>query len=96
MKHKRNGSYGDSSLKLIGKLTDDSKQKADAMNRQLESVFTHETAFDEQPAQYNCPPIQMPHINITTSAGVLKLLQNLNPGKAPGPDGITPKVLRAI
>ena len=34
----------------------------------------------------------MPDIAITTS-GVLKLLQNLNPSKAPGPDNLSPRVL---
>ena len=58
-----------------------------AMKCLFQSVFTNETAFDKQPAQRNCPPMQIPHINITLP-GVLKLQQNLNPGNASGPDGI--------
>ena len=76
-------------MKINGKVTLDSKLKADAMNCLFLSVFIHGTAFDEQIAKQSCLKVQMPHIDITT-ADVLKLLQELNPGKAPGPDVITP------
>ena len=36
-----------------------------------------------------------PEINITC-AGVLKLLQKLNPNKATGPDNIRPKILKEL
>jgi hypothetical protein len=36
-----------------------------------------------------------PEINITC-AGVLKLLQKLNPNKAAGPDNIRPKILNEL
>jgi len=37
----------------------------------------------------------MPNIHISTS-GALNLLTNLNPSKAPGPDSISPKVLKEM
>ena len=33
---------------------------------------------------------------VITEADVLKLLKNLNPGKAPGPDNTSPRVLKEL
>ena len=41
------------------------------------------------------PHPDMPCVSITT-AGVQKLLENLKIHKAPGPDGITPRILKAL
>ncbi|KAL8622565.1 hypothetical protein ACOMHN_009199 [Nucella lapillus] len=41
----------------------------------------------------NTPPMDDIHI---TAHGVLKLMENLNPNKATGPDGISPQVLKEL
>jgi len=59
----------------------------------LYRVFTHETVFsDIQPAK-RIP--SMMDIYISTS-GVQKLLANLNPSKAAGPDNLSPRILKEL
>ena len=66
-------------------MINDPKLKAEALNSQFQSVFTHETVFsDIQPAK-RIP--SMMDIYISTP-GVQKLLANLNPSKAAGPDRV--------
>ena len=60
---------------------------------QFKSVFTTETEFKPTQAQPRFP--SMPPIHISSS-GVLKLLQQLNPTKASGPDNLSPRVLREL
>ena len=67
--------------------------KAEALNKQFKSVFTTETEFKPAQAQPRFP--SMPPIHIS-SLGVLKLLQQLNPTKASGPDNLSPRVLREL
>ena len=79
-------------LKVDGELINEPKLKAEALNRQFQSVFTNETEFITQSPR-RAP--SMPNILITTS-GVLKLLTNLNPSKAYGPDSLSPRVLKEL
>ena len=64
------------------KLESDSRLKAEILNSQLKSVFTHENVHLPQEPSTNIPP--MPDIIITTE-GVARLLHGLNPNKATGP-----------
>ena len=80
-------------LRVDGKLVEESKEKTIVLNQQFQSVFTQETTSDEDPPSTRVPP--MPPINIIV-AGVQKLLKNLDPCKAPGPDNISPRVLKKL
>ena len=85
---------GTSPLKSDGVLISDSKGKADVLNQQYASVFTEEdmtTIPDLGPSPH--PKMSQPHI---TEKGVCKLLQNLNPNKAAGPDKISPAFLKEV
>ena len=61
------------------KLESDSRLKAEILNNQFKSVFTHENVHLPQEPSTNIPP--MPDIIITTE-GVARLLHGLNPNKA--------------
>ena len=93
IKHKAADFNGVAPLKVDGKLVTDSRLKAEALNSQFQAVFTRETDFLPSWTSPRAPP--MDKIDIT-EAGVLKLLKNLNPGKAPGPDSTSPRVLKEL
>ena len=90
IKHQKKDYTGITSLKVNGKLTTDSKQKADALNFHFHSMFTSEKEF-QLPARRLCPEIT--DINIT-APGVLNLLRELNTSKSMGPDDLSPRVLK--
>ena len=92
IKHQKKDYTGITSLKVNGKLTTDSKQKADALNFHFHSMFTSETEF-QIPARRLCPEIT--DINIT-APGVLNLLRELNTSKSMGPDDMSPRVLKEL
>ena len=86
------------------------KEKANILNRQFQSVFSQlsplklgqicidklQQYFNQNiPDQFKCNYLQMPEININLN-GILKLLSNLQPHKAAGPDKIRPIVLREL
>ena len=73
------------------KLESDSRLKAEILNSQFKSVFTHENVHLPQEPSTNIPP--MPDIIITTE-GVARLVHGLNPNKATGPDDITARILQ--
>jgi len=67
-------------------------KKAEALNKQFQSVFTKEhdrSILNKGPS----PHPTMPDINITTP-GILKLLQNLDIHKASSSDSISSRVLK--
>ena len=68
--------------------------KADIFNKQYASVFTEEVTTSV-PDLGPSPHPQMSHPYITEK-GVQKLLHNLNPNKAVGPDKISPAFLQEI
>ena len=75
-----------------GKLISDSKSKAQIMLDQFKSVFTIDTsASTTLTSNQDQPKIDSLYI---TSYGVEKLLRDLNPSKACGPDGIPNIVLK--
>ena len=71
--------------------------KAEALNRQFASVFTIEdkdcipTLSNNSPWPYP----DMPNINISVE-GITKLLSNLNPHKASGPDELPTRLLKEM
>jgi len=80
-------------MKVNGRLVTDAREKAEALNNQFESVFTRETACTIDLPPSNIPSI--PDIQIT-APGVFKLLKDLQPHKAPGPDELSPRVLKEL
>ena len=65
--------------------------KAEILNSQFKSVFTHENVHLPQEPSTNIPP--MPDI-IITAEGVARILHGLNPNKATGPDDIPARILQ--
>ena len=75
-----------------GDLETDSKQKAEVLNSEYQRQFTQERLSDLPIEEESVIP-PMPDI-VITEEGVPKMLKNLNPHKAVGPDEISPWVLR--
>ena len=81
-----------SPLKKDGITYSDSATKSDLLNRQLASVFSNEAPGDlPDLGPSNTPDV--PRITVSTP-GVVKLLKDLNPNKATGPDSIPGKLLK--
>ena len=83
-----------------GILETEPKEKATLLNAQFKSVFSLSTPLRlanlcEAKLQQLPPERVMPEFTISTN-GVLKLLHDLNPSKAPGPDAVRPLVLREL
>ncbi len=78
-----------------GTRTSTDNQKADVLNEFFQSVFTKENMENVPP-----PPVYdygIPLINFNFSeSDVLKLLQKLKTGKAAGPDGLHPQILKEL
>ena len=91
MKCLKQDTVGIPTLKMNGRLESDNTNKANILNAQFRSVFTQEN--DILP---NLPPSTVPSIpNFTISIeGVSKLLSDLNPHKATGPDGVPARILK--
>ena len=85
------GSVGIPTLRDGAKLEADNASKAEILNRQFKSVFTSEDPNLPHESGSNIPP--MPDITICPE-GVEKLLKNLDPNKATGPDNIGPRILQ--
>ena len=93
-KSKKCDSQGVAPLKKNGLVHSDSRTKANILNHQFASVFTKENLQNLpqlDPNKYQ----KMPDITID-QCGVLKLLQQLNPHKASGPDIISTKLLKEL
>ena len=78
------------------------KQKAEELNSQFNRAFSGGETFADLEFSEKCsmPDDRSDHrpmaaISVSTQ-GVEKLLSNLNPTKAAGPDGIPPRVLREL
>ena len=75
-----------------GFIQSDSQKKSDILNNQFQSVYTREDTSnlpDEGPSPH--PTMKNITVNIP---GVIKLLKNLNPYKAAGPDTIPTFILK--
>ena len=95
MKAQRQDSQGVAPLKDGSRLLSDSLSKARKLGAQFSSVFTKDTPESSSIRKEgpNYPPI--PDLNITTD-GVQKLLMELNPGKASGPDEMPARLLKNL
>ena len=76
-----------------GYLQSDSSVKAEILNKQFQSVYTHEDT-DSIPEKEPSPYQPMQDISISPN-GVKKLLKDLKPYKAAGPGGIPTYILRS-
>ena len=93
IKSLRKDSTGIAPLKDNGRLFNSSKDKADILNRQYQSVFTQEDPDSSIPDPDGNPFPAMKDISVTEE-GVKKLLQKANPRKASGPDMIPARFLK--
>ena len=94
IKSQKKDSCSVSPLKSDGLLISDSKGKSNILNKQYCSVFTTENTENMPSKGESSSPI-LSSIKVTES-GVRKMLQNLNPRKASGPDEISPMVLKTL
>ena len=93
IKSQRKEKTGISDILDNNKWVTDPKHKADLFNLQFSRVFsTPGIPFVIPPINNNC---KISHIKITEK-GVLKLLENININKAPGPDQIPGRLLRIV
>ena len=87
-------------LKINGHLVSDEKEQAEALNRQFQRAFSEDKSYTREQFAAKCgmPPNQFPVLDSVDirEPGVTKLLHPLQPGKAPGPDGITTKTLKEL
>lgn len=93
VKHRRSEPSGITAIKSANKLLTDPKSMADALNRQFHSVFSAPEASPPPSGVRVHGLPTMEGLRIDTD-GVLKLLKELNPNKATGPDGISPRLLK--
>ncbi len=94
LKSTRKEATGIPPLKQNGITSNNTQDKANALNEQFKSVFTedHDSRMpDMGRSDYNI----MDDIYITNN-GVEKLLKDLNPNKASGPDQLTPRILKEL
>ena len=98
IKHKKTDSIDIAPLKENNILKDFPKDKAEILNKQFSSVFTTDSPSDYPDLKTWQKSSQYPNIpEITVSVdGTQKLLSDLNPHKAMGPDGLHPSVLKTL
>ena len=92
IKNTKKENSGVTPLRHEGFLVDNTKQKAEILNKQYHSVFTPENDHEQIPQLHDNYPA-MHDIHITLN-GTQKLLQNLDPSKATGPDEIPARILK--
>lgn len=101
IKNMRTAGMGVSPLKVDGKLVTEARDQAEMLNQQFQSAFSPATTYSPEEFRMKCSleerdnPSTIEDINITEE-GVRKLLRNLNPHKASGPDGISHRVLKEL
>ncbi len=84
----RQDNQGIGDLNIAGNIISDDKHKAEALNNQFQSVFTHE-GNSTLPDMARSPHGEIPKLTITLK-GVLDQLSKINISKSQGPDGIPP------
>ena len=92
VKSLKKDTLGITSLRENGILKTDTVNKANICNKQFQSASTHETD-SEIPSKGTSPFTPMGDITVDPK-GVLKLLNGLKVHKAPGPDGLSARVLK--
>ncbi|KAI8494635.1 hypothetical protein Bbelb_278610 [Branchiostoma belcheri] len=100
VKNQRSSNAGVAPLKKDGRLTSNPQEQADILNEHFQSVFSDgqqysNAEFEEKTGMQNIDVPAMDNITITCE-GVSKLMEKLNPHKAGGPDGISPRILREL
>ena len=94
VKSKRKDNISCQQLKdKYGKPQSDPSTKANILNDQFSSVWSTPTNVDHKFRDHGAPDIDELNISIK---GVHKLLSNLKPFKATGPDGIPPFILKEL
>ena len=94
IRNTRKDNTGISPLKENGRLFSGAKDKADILGRQYESVYTHEDVSSiPEPVGEPFPPMKELQIS---DEGVTKLLREVNPNKASGPDSIPARILKEL
>ena len=95
IKHRKSDSIGIAPLKDRGELKDNPRDKAEILNNQFKSVFTTDRPLEED--IHNIRPTfpKIDDIEITTK-GIQKLLEQLQPHKAMGPDQLHPRVMKEL
>ncbi|XP_060581061.1 uncharacterized protein LOC132737744 [Ruditapes philippinarum] len=88
-------SCGVAPLKSEGQTFTDPVAKADILNSQFESVFSRPQPLSLSQACKQKHHPSMPEVSISED-GVKKLLKDLNPNKASGPDQISPRLLKEL
>ena len=91
IKNSRNNFSGVAALNTELGTATSATEKANALNDQFKSVFTNEDCSSIPTLPEGLP--SMPPIEITVE-GIEKLLKGLKVRKAPGPDGLTPTILK--
>ena len=91
VKFRKQDNIGVSPLKERGHLMNNRKEKEQILIKQFSSVFTREKV-NKMPKTHRRVQQNIPSINITQD-DVAKLLRNINPSKASGPDNIPNRVL---
>ena len=91
VKRVKRDSSGVGPLKVNGELITDPQGKANALNHQFQSVFNPITQTDLP--DMGASPFDSIHKYQISVPGVAKLLKNLKIHKAPGPDGLVPRLL---
>ena len=87
-------SSGVAPLKQDGVLISDAKSKANILNNQYASIFTNENISTVP--ELDVSPYPTISTTSITEKGVKKLLENLKPNKAAGPDQLNPRFLKEI
>ena len=100
IKKQKASNVGVPPLKENGQLITNAKEKAQVLNRQFNSAFSDGKQYSDADINSKCnlpeqkaPP--MPDI-VVDENGIRKLLENLDPSKAPGPDSISPRILKEL
>ena len=99
IKHKRSDGTNIPPLKADGVLHQDSVDKANILNHQFKEAFSPKSDLSDDQITNRCRVSSkyqtIPDLTITNN-GICKLLKNLNPHKAAGPDNITPRILKEL
>ncbi len=98
IKHRRKDSSCVASLKVNGKLYSNSADKANILNGQFQQAFSTDNKQAVGEAYFDPVALETPALEdiVISCLGVEKLLQNLVPHKAAGPDTISPRVLNSL
>ena len=92
IEHIRKDQFGVAPLNVDDTCINNSKDKAESLNKQFQSVFTSEN-LSHMPDCNGLSSSTMPNIIISIE-GVQNLLESLDVAKAPGPDGIPTRILK--